>query len=116
MSFAVGTGLVVRGELLGEGDVQLAGQFEGKIDLTGTVVVSEAACIQADISATEIVVGGSVHGNVNAFSKVELAPTGHVRGSVRSKVLVVREGGRVTGRILTGALASPAEALVHIAE
>ena len=116
MSFVIGKGLVVRGELSGAGNIELADQFEGKISLTGTVVVLEGAHIQSDISATEIVVAGSIRGNLTASEKVEFSPTGLLFGNVRSKVLILREGGRVHGRILTGALSTPTEELAGIAE
>ncbi|MFQ5802444.1 MAG: polymer-forming cytoskeletal protein [Candidatus Methylomirabilales bacterium] len=116
MSFVIGKGLVVRGELSGEGNVELGDQFEGKIYLTGSVVVLEGASIQSDISATEIVVAGAVHGNLMASEKVEFSSTGRLFGNVRSKVLVVREGGRVSGRILAGAPSTPTGEFAEIAE
>lgn len=116
MSFVIGKGLVVRGELSGEGNIELGDQFEGKIYLTGSVVVLEGASIQSDISATEIVVAGTVRGNLMATEKVEFSSSGRLFGNVRSKVLVVREGGRVSGRILSGAPSIPTDELAEIAE
>lgn len=116
MSFVIGKGLVVRGELSGEGNIELGDQFEGKIYLTGSVVVLEGASIQSDISATEIVVAGAVRGNLMATEKVEFSSSGRLFGNVRSKVLVVREGGRVSGRILSGAPSIPTEEFAKIAE
>jgi cytoskeletal protein CcmA (bactofilin family) len=130
MSFVIGKGLVVRGELSGEGNIELGDQFEGKIYVTGSVVVLEEACIQSDISATEIVVAGiqsdisateivvagTVRGNLMATEKVEFSSSGRLFGNVRSKVLVVREGGRVSGRILSGAPSMPTEEFAKIAE
>jgi cytoskeletal protein CcmA (bactofilin family) len=116
MSFVIGKGLVVRGELSGEGNIELGDQFEGKIYLRGNVVVLEGASIQSDISATEIVVAGTVRGNLMATEKVEFSSSGRLFGNVRSKVLVVREGGRVSGRILSGAPSIPTEEFAKIAE
>ncbi|MCZ6478970.1 MAG: polymer-forming cytoskeletal protein [candidate division NC10 bacterium] len=116
MSFVIGKGLVVRGELSGEGNIELGDQFEGKICLTGSVVVLEGASIQSDISATEIVVAGAVRGNLMATEKVEFSSSGRLFGNVRSKVLVVREGARVSGRILAGAPSIPTDELAKIAE
>lgn len=116
MSFVIGKGLVVRGELSGEGNIELGDQFEGKIYLTGSVVVLEGASIQSDISATEIVVAGAVRGNLMATEKVEFSSSGRLFGNVRSKVLVVREGGRVSGRILSGTPSIPTDELAEMAE
>ncbi|MFQ5658647.1 MAG: polymer-forming cytoskeletal protein [Candidatus Methylomirabilales bacterium] len=116
MTFVIGKGLAIRGELSGVGDVHLGGEVEGKVRLTGTLVVLEGARVEADITATEIFVAGTVRGNLMALGKVELSPTGHLVGSVRSKVLVVREGGRVKGRTIVGAQSFPTEELAEIEE
>lgn len=108
MAYILGKGLVLRGELTGEGDLQVQGHLEGKINVTGTVVILEGASIQADVSATEIVVGGVVRGNLSASGRVEISSTGHLVGDVRSKVLVVREGGALNGKINVEAPLSPA--------
>ncbi len=116
MSFVIGKGLVIQGELSGEGNVQLGAELEGKVNLTGTLVILEGARIQADIFATEIIVAGTVRGNLMALGKVELAATGRVVGSVRGKVLVVREGGRVSGRTIIGVPSSPTGELAELVD
>lgn len=108
MAYILGKGLVFRGELTGEGDLQVQGHLEGKINVSGTVVILEGASIQADVSATEIVVGGVVRGNLSASGRVEVSSTGHLVGDVRSKVLVVREGAALNGKINVEAPLSPA--------
>lgn len=108
MAYILGKGLVFRGELTGEGDLQVQGHLEGKINVSGTVVILEGASIHADVSATEIVVGGVVRGNLSASGRVEVSSTGHLVGDVRSKVLVVREGAALNGKINVEAPLSPA--------
>lgn len=116
MSFVIGKGLVIQGELSGEGNVQLGAELEGQVNLTGTLVILEGARIQADIFATEIIVAGTVRGNLMALGKVELSATGRVVGSVRGKVLVVREGGRVNGRTIIGVPSSPTGELAELVD
>lgn len=115
MAYIFGKGLIIRGEVAGEGDVQVQGQVEGKITLTGTVVIEEGARVQADISAAEIVVAGVVRGNLMASGKVELSPTGHLIGDIRSKALIVREGAAVSGTISVEPPLSPAGVFAEVA-
>ncbi|MFQ5848039.1 MAG: polymer-forming cytoskeletal protein [Candidatus Methylomirabilales bacterium] len=115
MAFVFGKGLVLRGELTGEGDLQVQGHLEGKINVTGTVVVLEEASIQADITATAIIVAGVVRGNLLAAEKVELSSTGHLVGDIRSKTLVVREGAAINGRITVEEPLSPAGVFAEVA-
>lgn len=110
----VGKGLVLRGELTGEGDLHIHGHVEGKINVTGTVFILEGASVQADIAATEIIVAGVVRGNLKASNKVELSPTGYLVGDVRSQALIVREGAAVNGRISVEAPLSPARVFAEM--
>jgi cytoskeletal protein CcmA (bactofilin family) len=111
----VGKGLVMRGELRGEGDLHVQGHLEGKVNLAGTVVILEGASVQADIAATEIIVAGVVRGNLTASGKIELSPTGYLVGDIRSQALIVREGAAVNGRISVEAPLSPAGVFAEMA-
>lgn len=115
MTCMVGKGLVLRGEMMGEGDLHVQGQVEGKINLAGTVVILEGASVQADIAATEIIVAGVVRGNLTASNKVELSPTGYLVGDIRTQALIVREGASVNGRINVETPLSPAGVFAEMA-
>ena len=115
-TYCIGKGLILRGEISGVGDVQVEGEFEGKINLTGTVVIHEGAKVRADIFATDITVAGEVHGDVMASGKVELSPTCNLVGSIQSRRLVVREGAAVKGSIRAETPPSPGAEFAEIAQ
>lgn len=98
-AFVVGEKIQIRGELTGEGDIQLMGGFHGTIDLAGTVVIGESAQVEADIAATNIVVGGHVKGNLMASGRVDLLPTGSVTGNVKTGSIAAAEGASLKGEI-----------------
>src|SRR5262249_5659492 len=83
-AFRVGEKLSIKGEIVGEGDLELAGRFEGIVNVNGRVVVGERAEVDADISASNIVVGGKVRGNLNATGRVEILPQGILTGNLKS--------------------------------
>lgn len=114
-TYFIGKGLILRGEISGAGDVQVEGEFEGRMSLTGTVFIREGAKVQGDISATDVTVAGLVHGDIHASGRVELLPTCHLVGSVRSKVLTVQEGAAVKGNIRAEVPLSPAAEFAEIA-
>ena len=99
----ISRGTTVRGDIQGEESLQVWGRVEGSISLSGDAVIGAGAEVQADISATRIIVGGSVKGNLVASEKVEVLPTGKVRGDIRTKVLLVYEGASLTGEVGAGA-------------
>jgi cytoskeletal protein CcmA (bactofilin family) len=92
-------GLVFKGEVSGDGDLFIAGSFEGEINVTGTVRVGEEAEVEANISAAMIVIGGMVRGNVSATTHVEMLASGTLTGTVRSGSLVAAEGASLRGEV-----------------
>lgn len=112
----IGKGIMVRGEISGTGDLHVAGRMEGKVTLTGTLVVEEGAELEADVRATTIVVGGQVRGNLMAAARIELLPSGRLHGNCRARSLVVREGALLNGRINTGAPVEPVAGDAELAE
>ncbi len=99
IAFVVGEKIQIHGELTGEGDIQLMGAFRGTIDLAGTIVIGESAQVEADIAATNIIVGGHVKGNLVASGRVDLLPTGSVTGNVKTGSIAAAEGASLKGEI-----------------
>ena len=99
-AFRVGEKLSIKGEIVGEGDLELAGRFEGIVSVNGRVVVGERAEVDADISASNIVVGGKVRGNLTATGRVEILPQGVLTGNLKSGSFAAADGALVKGEIV----------------
>ncbi len=95
----VGARLSFRGEVSGEGDFDIAGKFEGDINVTGRVLVSEGAEVDANINAQAIVIGGTVRGNLSASTRVEILPTGVLTGTLRTGSFTAADGASVKGEV-----------------
>jgi cytoskeletal protein CcmA (bactofilin family) len=98
-AFRVGEKLSIKGEIAGEGDLELAGRFEGSINVRGTVVVADSAMVDADITASVIVVGGRVRGNLTSAGRVEILPQGMLTGNLRTGSFTAADGASVRGEI-----------------
>ena len=99
-TFRVGEKLVIKGEIAGEGDLDLAGRFEGIVNVQGTVVIGDRAEVDADITASTIVVGGKVRGNLSAAGRVEILPQGVLTGNLKSGSFTAADGASVKGEIV----------------
>jgi cytoskeletal protein CcmA (bactofilin family) len=99
-AFRVGEKLSIKGEIVGEGDLDLAGRFEGVIHVNGRVVVGDRAEVDADISAATIIVGGKVRGNLMATGRVEILPQGVLTGNLKSGSFAAADGALVKGEIV----------------
>jgi len=95
----IGPGIAIKGEVRGEGPLTVLGQFEGDIVLDGTLHVGPEARVDANITATAIVVAGIVRGNLSADTRVEILPTGALTGTVKSGSFSAADGASVKGEI-----------------
>ena len=95
----LGSGLALRGEITGEGDFHIYGRFEGEIDVSGRVVVSETAQVDANINAASIVIAGKVRGNLSASTHLDILPTGVLTGTLKAGSFSAAEGSSVKGEI-----------------
>ena len=95
----VGARLAFRGEISGEGDFHIGGKFEGDINVTGRVIVTDGAEVDANINALAIVIGGTVRGNLSASTRVEILPTGVLTGSLKTGSFSAADGASVKGEV-----------------
>ena len=96
----IGAGLKIRGEFSGKSDLYIDGEVQGKIRLAeARVTVGPAGRVQADIEAREIVVDGSVQGNLKGAESVRLGSSSQVQGSVHAPRLAIDDGARLRGTV-----------------
>jgi cytoskeletal protein CcmA (bactofilin family) len=91
--------LTVRGDIETEGTLRVDGRLDGSIRRADVVVVGEGATVVGDISAREVIVGGSVQGNVTATTRIELQPSAVVTGDIDAGAIMIQEGCVVQGRL-----------------
>lgn len=96
----VGQSVVLRGELSGNEDLFLAGQFEGNIRLQDhCLTIGPEGQVKAEIRARQVIILGSVEGNVFAREKIEIRKTGHVVGDLLTTAITIEEGACFKGSI-----------------
>ncbi|HTR47460.1 MAG TPA: polymer-forming cytoskeletal protein [Verrucomicrobiae bacterium] len=109
----IGSGLKVQGEISGSADLYIDGDIQGKIRIAGgRVTVGPNGRIQAEIEAREIVVDGSVQGNLKAAESARLGSSSSVVGSVVSPRIGIDDGARLRGKIETVRTPQPAKVSV----
>ena len=91
--------ITVSGDLETDGALRVDGRLEGTIHRADIIVIGAGASIVGDVNAREVIVGGSVTGNIYASQRTELQSTGIVAGDIRSAAILIQEGGVVQGRL-----------------
>jgi len=96
----IGAHAKFKGELAFEGTVRIDGKFEGNISSTedGTLIISETAEVQGEIRVPNLLLYGTVRGNVRATKSLQVGPKGRLNGDVEYTVLSLAEGAAVNGR------------------
>ena len=95
----LGPGARFDGKLTFKGTVRVDTVFKGTITTNDVLLVGERAALEANVSCGSVVVSGSVTGNIEARTSVELAPTARVKGDVDTPSLVVQKGAVLTGGV-----------------
>ncbi len=80
------------GELKFSSSLKIEGDFKGKIISEGHLIIGENAKIRANIKAHSIVIAGEVKGDVEAYDRLEMLPTGKLYGNIKTKKLKMADG------------------------
>ena len=95
-----GRSLVVKGDVSGNEDLTIFGQFEGTINLQGhCLTIGPEGKVKAEIQAARVVIHGSVHGNISVKERVEIYKTGHVVGDLMAPGISIEDGAYFKGKI-----------------
>src|SRR5215471_8293578 len=88
----LGKGSEFEGKLTFEGTVRVDGKLSGEIFSDDVLVVGEGAEVHAQVDIGEIIVQGTVVGNIRAKRAVEIHAPGKVRGDITTPSLQIDKG------------------------
>ncbi len=96
-------GIRVKGELSGQATLYIDGEVQGSIRLGDSdVTVGPNGRVRGDVQARDLMVQGSVQGNLQGGSRVLLARSSVVAGDVASQRVIIEEGANFRGRVDMG--------------
>jgi len=90
------------GQLKFKESVRIDGHVEGDISGTKTVTIGQEAIIRARIQADNVVVHGTVEGDIVAQGEIILHKTASVSGELHTAGIVVERGAHLKGCIVIG--------------
>lgn|GEM_PF-3348624 len=103
----IALGQTITGVLRAGEDLTVSGHVKGRIESEGVVIVDAGGIVEADIRARELIVRGVVVGDVATVDSVEVTANGQVLGSITTRRVVMRAGGRILGDVSTGTEVQP---------
>jgi len=107
----ISSGLTIRGDLVGAGDLQVEGKVVGRIEV-GHLVIAEGGVVEGDVVAKAVGISGRVRGTIRAAS-VTLSATAKVEGDILHDVLAIEAGAQLDGQCKRVATA-PADTLLLV--
>ncbi len=100
----IGSRTTIRGDISFSGGMHVDGTLIGTINADegqdAVLVVSDKGKIEGELRAPHIVINGQVKGDVIATERLELAANARVEGNIYYKVIEMKAGAEVNGRIL----------------
>jgi cytoskeletal protein CcmA (bactofilin family) len=98
----IGAGVLVDGTISGDGELVIEGEVKGTIKLRSDLRIGTNARVEATVHARNVVVEGTVIGDLSAENRIELVATSSVEGNVRSPKIIVAEGAQFRGTVDMG--------------
>jgi cytoskeletal protein CcmA (bactofilin family) len=96
----IGKSVVIKGELSGSEDLYIDGHVEGAIELREhNLTIGPHGRVQANVSAKEVVLHGTLKGNVRAVDRVEIRKSGSLIGDVTAARVMIEDGASIKGSV-----------------
>jgi cytoskeletal protein CcmA (bactofilin family) len=97
---AIGKSVQIRGEVKGSEDLVVDGLVEGTITLTESrLTIGPNAQVKANVAARDVVVLGTLHGDILATGRVELRSGAQLTGDIRASRLSIEENAVFAGKV-----------------
>lgn len=107
METVIGPNCQMSGIIKSDGGIRIEGVFDGQIQTAGNLVIADTAKVIAEVQAFNILVSGSLKGNITA-NKLEVTETGKVWGDLNINSISLAEGAYLRGSTnMTGDIEPP---------
>jgi cytoskeletal protein CcmA (bactofilin family) len=94
-----GKSMKIVGEVTSDEELYLDGDLDGKLNLSNRLTVGPNSKINANIKAQEIVVFGTIRGNVESETRVSLRTGASIVGDIKTAGIVIEDGAYFKGGI-----------------
>lgn len=108
----LGSSVTIRGKIISREDLSINGQMEGTIEAKDhRLTIGPNGNVTADIKVREVIVQGSVQGNVEAADKIEIRKDAKLIGDIKTARIGIEDGAYFKGAvdITSGATAAAAK-------
>jgi cytoskeletal protein CcmA (bactofilin family) len=102
LSAFIDQGSEFEGKLTFKDTVRIDGCFRGEVASQNTLIVGETGEIMATVRSRNVMVSGTVTGDIFASERMVLHKTARVDGNIEAGTLAIEEGAVLNGKITMG--------------
>ena len=96
----IGKSVMIKGQILSREDLTVDGEVEGSIELQeNRLTIGPHGKVHAGVKAREIVVLGTINGNVEATEKIDIRKDAKLVGDIKTSRIVIEDGAYFKGSI-----------------
>ena len=96
----IGKTLFLKGEIEAAEDMLVEGRLEGSIRHTANrLIIGTSGVVNADIDAKNLIIEGTVEGNIVGSESVVIRESAEVRGNVYTARISIADGARFSGSV-----------------
>ena len=96
---AIGPSMYIKGEIRLREDLLVDGDVEGRLESESLLTVGPNGKVRANIKAREVVIFGSVRGDVEVTEKIAIRGQGSLIGNIKSAGISIDDGAYFKGSI-----------------
>ena len=96
----IGKSVMIKGQIFSREDLTIDGEIDGSVELhEHRLTVGPNGKLQAGVKAREVVVLGTIHGNVEASDKIDIRKDAKLVGDIKTARVVIEDGAYFKGNI-----------------
>jgi len=96
----IGKSVAIKGQIYSREDLTIDGEVEGSVELQEhRLTIGPHGRVQAGIKAREMIVLGTVHGNVEVTDKIDIRKDAKLVGDIKTSRIVIEDGAYFKGSI-----------------
>jgi len=99
LTAAIGPSMRIKGEIHAREELLVDGEVEGVMESESLLTVGPNGKVRANIRACEVVIFGSVHGDVEVSGKIAIRGQGSLIGNIKSAGISIDDGAYFKGSI-----------------
>jgi cytoskeletal protein CcmA (bactofilin family) len=96
----LGKSVIVKGQIFSREDLTIDGEVEGTVELQEhRLTIGPNGKVRASVKARELVVLGTIHGDVEITDKIDIRKEAKLVGDIRTARIVIEDGAYFKGNI-----------------